>query len=154
MEIWVILTGLAGGLVATATMTLTEWIFWKKWGLQGVLEWHENQMLISRFLKLDKKRLHSSGIFGLHFLNGALGGLGLVLALYLILALNNIPLIALAAGYGFFLWIITLVPIHKPITGIHPWNHPLGKGPALASLGGHLLYGVILGIFLLLAGYT
>ena len=140
--------------MATATMTLTEWIFWKKWGLQGVLEWHENQMLISRFLKLDKKRLHFLGIFGLHFLNGALGGLGLVLALYLILALNNIPLIVLAAGYGFILWIITLVPIHKPITGIHPWNHPLGKGPALASLGGHLLYGVILGIFLLLAGYA
>jgi hypothetical protein len=155
MEIWVILAGLAGGLVATASMTLTEWIFWKKWGLQGVLEWHENQMLISRFLKLDKMRLHFSGIFGLHFLNGALGGLGLVLALYLIPALNNIiHLIALAAGYGFILWIITLVPIHKPITGIHPWNHPLGKGPALASLGGHLLYGVILGIFLLLAGYA
>jgi hypothetical protein len=38
-----------------------------------------------------------------------------------------------------------LAPIHKPITGLHPWNRPLGKGPALASLGGHALYGLMLG---------
>src|SRR3712207_6919415 len=31
----------------------------------------------------------------------------------------------------------TLVPIHKPITGLHPWNHPLGHWPAIASLIGH-----------------
>jgi hypothetical protein len=47
--------------------------------------------------------------------------------------------------YGFILWIITLVPIHKPITGLSPWNHPLGHMPALASLGGHILYGLTLG---------
>ena len=153
MEMEAILIGLIGGLAATGAMTLVEFPFWKRWGLQGVLEWHENQVLTSRFFNLDEKRLHFSGIFGLHFLNGTLGGLGLAVALYLIPALNNIPLIALAAGYGLFLWMLTLVPIHKPITGVHPWNHPYGKRPAVASLGGHLLYGIIIGVFFLLTGY-
>ena len=140
--------------MATTAMTLMELPFWRMWRLQGVLEWHENQMLISKFLSLDEKQLHFSGIFGLHFLNGALGGLGLVLALYFISGLSNPPLIALSIGYGFLLWILTLVPIHKPITGVHPWNHPLGRAPAIASLAGHLVYGIILGIFLLLAGFV
>lgn len=150
MEMLMISRGLLGGLVATSVMTLLEVLLWKRWKLQGVLEWHENQILTSRFLKLDEQTTHFSGIFALHFLNGALGGLGLALALYLIPFPNNIFLIAVAAGYGFLLWILTLVPIHKPITGINPWNHPLGKGPAVASLGGHLLYGATLGVFLLL----
>jgi hypothetical protein len=110
-------------------------------------------VLISKFFSLDEKQLHFFGIFGLHFLNGALGGLGLVLALYFIAGLSNLPLIALSIGYAFILWILTLFPIHKPITGFHPWNHPLGRAPAIASLGGHLLYGAVLGIFLLLLGF-
>jgi len=52
----------------------------------------------------------------------------------------------LGIAYGLMLWIVTLVPIHKPITGLSPWNHPLGQLPALASLGGHILYGIVLGI--------
>jgi hypothetical protein len=46
---------------------------------------------------------------------------------------------------GIFLWLLTLVPIHKPITGFSPWNHPFGRLPALASLGGHVVYGIVLG---------
>jgi hypothetical protein len=152
MEVEAVLIGLAGGLAATGVMTLLELPFWKRWGLRGILEWHENQVLTCRFFKLDEKRLRFSGIFGLHFLNGALGGLGLAVALGLIPALDNIPLIALTVGYGLFLWVVTLIPIHKPITGVDPWSHPLGRGPVVASLGGHLLYGVILGLFFFLTG--
>ncbi len=43
---------------------------------------------------------------------------------------------------GFFM----LVPIHKPITGLEVWNHPLGHYPALVSLGGHAVYGIALGL--------
>jgi hypothetical protein len=141
--------GLVGGLLATGAMTIIELPFWRRWKLQGVLEWHENQILISRLLRSDERRLNYAGIFALHFLNGALGGLGLALALYLIPSLYSIQLILLGPAYGFFLWILTLVPIHKPITGIHPWNHPLGKGPAVASLAGHILYGIVLAVVFL-----
>lgn len=141
--------GLVGGLLATGVMTIIELPFWRRWKLQGVLEWHENQILISRLLRSDERRLNYAGIFALHFLNGALGGLGLALALYLIPSLYSIQLILLGPAYGFFLWILTLVPIHKPITGIHPWNHPLGRGPAVASLAGHILYGIVLTVVFL-----
>jgi hypothetical protein len=84
------------------------------------------------------------GNFFVTFLNGSLGGIGLLLAFILIPTLKEIPLLPLGLLYGFFLWILTLVPIHKPITGINPWNHPLGKGPAVVSLVGHTIYGITL----------
>ncbi len=147
-----ILFGFIAGIAATTAMTLAELIFWKKWKLAGILEWHENQVLVSKFLKLDVKKLNFPGIFFLHFLNGGLGGVGLVIVVILVPQISLIPIIPLAVLYGFFLWVVTLAPIHKPITGLHPWNHPLGRGPALASLGGHALYGLILGIALTIAG--
>jgi hypothetical protein len=49
-----------------------------------------------------------------------------------------------------------LIPIHKPITRLSPFNHPLGHVPAFASLGGHIVYGVVLGfmIFAFMLNYT
>jgi len=40
--------------------------------------------------------------------------------------------------------------MHKPITGLPQWEHLLGTLPALASLAGHIVYGVVLGFFFLL----
>jgi hypothetical protein len=40
--------GLIGGLISTLLMTLTEIPSWKKWGLHGVFEWHENEIITSR----------------------------------------------------------------------------------------------------------
>ena len=42
-----------------------------------------------------------------------------------------------------------LVPTHKPITGLHSWNHPLGRGPALASVVGHFAYGIAISLLFL-----
>ncbi|MEO9321658.1 MAG: hypothetical protein ABI361_13410 [Nitrososphaera sp.] len=147
----VILAGVSAGLAATAAMTLIEIYFWKRWGIAGVFEWHENQVLAYRFFRLDPNRLHFAGIFFLHFANGGLGGLALLISIAFIPQLLSIPILILGVLYGLFLWTLTLAPIHKPITGLHPWKHPLGKGPALASIGGHAVYGLVLGIILLIA---
>lgn len=155
MDLWLVAAiGLGCGLAATAAMVTVELPVWKRWGLRGVLEWHENQVLTSRILRLDEKQLHLTGIFALHFLNGALGGAGLAVGLQFIPGLASLPIVFTGATYGLILWILTLIPIHKPITGIHPWNHhPDGRGPAIASLAGHILYGIVLGtLFFLLAG--
>src|ERR687897_618572 len=65
-------------------MTLTEIPSWKRWGLHGVFEWHENQVLSNRLLrhlsnysgrKEKKTTIHFKGIFSLHFLNGTLAGI-------------------------------------------------------------------------------
>lgn len=144
IDLFTILSSLFAGFVSTGAMTILEIPFWKRWGLTGILEWHENQILTCKLFKLSSNNLHFWGIFLLHFLNGSLGGIGLLLAFILIPTLKEIPLLPLGLLYGFFLWILTLVPIHKPITGINPWNHPLGKGPVVVSLVGHTIYGITL----------
>ncbi len=149
IDLYTILSSLFAGFVSTGFMTVLEIPFWKRWGLTGILEWHENQILTCKFFRVASNNLHFWGIFLLHFLNGSLGGIGLLLAFILIPTLKEIPLLPLGLLYGFFLWILTLVPIHKPITGIDPWNHPLGKGPAVLSLAGHTLYGITLVTFFL-----
>jgi hypothetical protein len=146
--------GLVGGIVSTLVMTLTEIISWQKWGLHGVFEWHENQILSKRLLRLScesdtKNIIHFKSIFFLHFLNGTLAGIAFPFIIYSFgfFELSNIMSIyLLGVAYGFVLWIVTLLPIHKPITRFSPWNHPLGHLPALASLGGHIIYGMVLGI--------
>jgi hypothetical protein len=154
MEWYGLILGAIGGLLGTVVMSAIEIIPWRKWGLPGVFEWHENQMLIVRFLRLENEEtcLHYLGVFGLHLTNGILGGIGFYFAIEFIDILTILPIPLSAMLYSFFLWIVTLVPIHKPITGLNPWNHPLGHGPALASLVGHFAYGLILSLLFL--GFT
>jgi len=146
-----IYSGLVSGIVATAIMTMTEIPSWRKWGLWGVFEWHENQILSTRFFRIAGNEVNFKYIFFLHFLNGSIAGI----AFSLILSILNIPItqdytLALSVLYGFILWIATLVPIHKPITGHSLWNHKLGHLPSIASFIGHLVHGLVLGIVLMM----
>ena len=146
-----IYSGLVSGIVATAVMTMSEIPSWRKWGLWGVFEWHENQILSTRFFHIARNQLNFKYIFFLHFLNGSLAGI----AFSVMLSILNIPItqdytLALSVLYGFILWIATLVPIHKPITGHSLWNHKLGHLPSIASFIGHLVYGLVLGIVLMM----
>lgn len=131
------------GLFSTLMMTIFEFPFWRKWGLEGVLEWHENQVLYSKFLRTDRTKINFPGLFFLHFVNGGLGGIGFYFLLTLIPSLITM-MFFVGILYGLVLWVLTLLPIHKPITGIDPLKHPFGLGPAITSLTGHLVYGVIL----------
>jgi len=143
------LAGLLGGIISTALMTIIEMHSWKRWGLHGVFEWHENQVIAIRVFHLSESRkIHFKGIFFFHFLNGALAGIAFpfIASSFTILIHYILPFSLFGILYGIVLWILTLAPIHKPITGFSPWNHPLGRLPGLASLGGHVLYGIVLGI--------
>jgi hypothetical protein len=149
IDLFSILLSFLAGLISTGFMTIIEIPFWKRWKLVGILEWHENQVLTCKIFRLPDNKNYFWGIFFLHFLNRGLGGIGLLLALVLIQPLNQISLLIIGLFYGLFLWIVTLVPIHKPITGINPLNHPLGKGPLITSLLGHVIYGITLAIIFL-----
>ncbi|MDW0192276.1 MAG: hypothetical protein QOC37_10130 [Nitrososphaeraceae archaeon] len=100
-----IFCGLVSGIVATAVMTLTEIPSWRKWGLLGVFEWHENQVLSTRFFHIPRDKLSFKYIFFLHFLNGSLAGI----AFPLILSILGVPItgdciLVPSVGYGFMLW--------------------------------------------------
>ena len=145
-DIHLIFLAIMGGLFSTLLMTFVELPSWKRWGLHGVFEWHENQIITSKIFKLTSKKNQFVGIFAFHFLNGGLGGIGFLLVLWLFPSSVSHILIS-STIYGLFLWGVTLVPIHKPITGISPWSHPLGRLPILTSLTGHIVYGISLGYF-------
>jgi hypothetical protein len=149
-----IIDGISAGLISTTIMTMLEIPFLRIWGIQGILEFHENQILVSNLIKKFKRTENNStsyiGIFLLHIINGTLAAL-VFPVVYLFstsLFFINKFSISIITGiiYGILLWVLTLLPIHKPITGLSVWNHPLGKGPLIISLCGHILYGLALGI--------
>jgi hypothetical protein len=159
VDYYSVFLSLLAGLFSTLVMSIFEFPFWRKWGLEGVLEWHENQVLFSKFFKTNRMQINYPGLFFLHFINGGLGGIGFYFLLILVPFLSTMVYstaigtsIAIAIGilYGLVLWVLTLLPIHKPITGIDPFKHPSGLGPAITSLIGHLLYGAILAVLLIL----
>ena len=84
-----IYSGLVSGIIATAVMTMSEIPSWRKWGLWGVFEWHENQILSTRFFHIARNQLNFKYIFFLHFLNGSLAGI----AFSVMLSILNIPII-------------------------------------------------------------
>jgi len=141
-------SGLFSGIVATAIMTVSEIPSWRKWGLLGVFEWHENQVLSIRLFRIPRNKLNFKYIFLLHIVNGSLAGIAypLILSILEISIVSDHVYVLISLVYGFALWMITLVPIHKPITGYPVWNHHLGHLPSIASLTGHLIYGLVLGI--------
>jgi fructose-specific phosphotransferase system IIC component len=149
-----VIYGLIGGLVSTVVMTLTEIPSWRKWHLYGVFEWHENQVITRKLFSIsndEKETTHIKGIFLFHFLNGTLVGIAfpfIIISLFPSFINDIESLLLLGILYGFIVWIVTLIPIHKPITGLSPWNHPLGKWPVVASLEGHIVYGFILGLII------
>ena len=102
----IIIDGIIAGLVSTCIMTIYEIPFWRIWGIKGILEWHENQILTSKLIKKFSKTKSDTGVYTgillLHIING--------LARW-----NNFSI------YLFIYYIIiffTLIPIIH-----HPWNN-------------------------------
>lgn len=150
----IVYDGLIAGLFSTVVMTLFEIPFWKYWGITGILEWHENQVLASKSIekirKIEYNQINYFGIFLLHVINGSLAAIGFPFVFLFFKSIFKHDIlfsIILGIIYGILLWLLTLYPIHKPITGLSIINHPLGKGPMIISICGHLLYGTTLGAF-------
>ena len=148
-----IIAGIFAGLISTSIMTIFEIPFWKLWGIKGILEWHENQVIGSKIIKKFKRinsNVNYTIILLLHIINGVLAAMvfPFVNMVFPYPPFLNKYLLSITygIGYGILLWILTLLPIHKPITGLSIRNHPLGKGPPIVSFSGHILYGTILGI--------
>lgn len=139
--------GVDAGLVSTAFMTVLQAMFWREWGLTGVLEWHENQMIWSRLSGGDAHVFSAFGVFFLHLINGGLAAAPFALLVTSLPGLSLVPLPVTGIVYGILLWLLTLFAIHRPITGISLTSHPQGVLPVAASLFGHLVYGVVISLF-------
>ena len=57
MNIDFILNGLLAGFIATVAMSILQVPMYRKWGMTSVLEWHENQVITSKFIKKTPEEL-------------------------------------------------------------------------------------------------
>lgn len=123
-------------------MSLTEYPIWRSWGMKAVSEWHLNQALMARLLHRPPQDLVLQGLI-LHFVHGGLAGI--IFALILPIFSQGIPVVEVGIVFGLLLWVIAML-IVKPVTGVGFRNHPIRLLPLVVSLGGHLLYGILLGL--------
>ena len=133
--------GFIAGIFPTVVMSIFEYPFYKNWGIKGVYELHESEMM---FCKLANKKFQNKiSSFGLltHMINGSLLSIPFV---FYINAANTSPTILLGIIYAIVVWIVTLLPVHKFITGESLSENPFGYKPLLVSMFGHAIYGFIL----------
>ncbi|MCS7145093.1 MAG: hypothetical protein RMJ28_07370 [Nitrososphaerota archaeon] len=140
-----VLYGFLSGLAATAVMSLPQLLFWRRWGTPGILEWHENQMIVSR---LTGRRPEDSLVAGFifHFANGGIAAAVYAPVVVLLPQLYRLGPAVLGPAFGIILWVLTLAPIHKPLTGLSITRHPLGWRPAILSIALHIVYGIVVAL--------
>src|SRR2546427_2145503 len=72
-----VLLAAIAGLGAVILMTLFEFPFWKKWGLEGVAEWQMNSVIVSKTVRRSRRTAEApiSWMIGGHFFPGNLSRL-------------------------------------------------------------------------------
>ena len=101
------------GLVSAIFMTLIEYPFWRKWGMEAVAEWQVNWVMVSR---LDKKwktvrNPILSWTIASHLSHGVVAGVAfrLLLPFFLLIPFANFSIVLDAVLYGIALWFLFTV---------------------------------------------
>lgn len=137
----VILDGLVAGLAGTAAMSFVEYPIRRIWRMDGLSEWYLNQAMMARLSRRPAQFLVTGGLL-LCFLNGGLAGIVFVLSLRPLVS-GLVTLVVVGVIFGLGLWLVELL-VMKPLTGMR--IRILRLLPLVVSLGGHLLYGGLLGL--------
>ena len=136
------------GLVAAICMTIIEFPFWKKWGIEGVAEWQVNSVIVSMLIrKFSNRRVSISMSVGMHLLHGA--ALGIVFRVLLTLLGTAIPassILTYAIVYSGVLWIIS--PFLSRSLFERAGGFKMTKRGLAVSFLAHNVYGVFLGLLI------
>ena len=136
-----VIIGLISGIFPTIVMSIFEFPFYKIWGIKGVYELHESEMMVCKLMKRKfQNNISHMGILT-HLLNGSLLSVPFVIFINLT---NTNPSIIIGILYSVVIWLVTLLPVHKLITGESISENPYGYQPALVSIIGHFIYGIML----------
>jgi hypothetical protein len=130
-------------------MTLFEFPFWKKWGMNGVAEWQSNRVIISKLTRENSSCIRDSRLswtISLHLWHGVAASIVFLLLLpYLtLLPAGNISVLLDATVYSIALWVIFMLAPRRAFEsagGIQISDR--GLSVALVS---HLVYGICLGL--------
>jgi hypothetical protein len=95
-------------------MTLFEFPFWKRWGMEGVAEWQSNRVILSKLTRGNSKSPRGPRIswtIGLHLFHGVVAGIvfGLLLPFLVLLPGGGFSVLLDAVTYSVALWIIFML---------------------------------------------
>ena|SRR5712664_460363 len=142
------------GLASTVFMTLFEFPFWKKSGMNGVAEWQTNWLIISRLTGGTSNRIQKPRIswtITLHLGHGAAAGIvfGLLLPFLKMLPAGSFSVLLDAVVYSVVLWVIFML---APRRALESAGGTRISGRSLSiALGSHFVYGIFLGLLVPLA---
>jgi hypothetical protein len=128
-------------------MTIFEFPFWRRWGMEGVAEWQVNAVIVSVLIrKLTQRRVVAWMSVAMHWFHGA--ALGIVFRLLLLGLLVpgvlSSSVLTYAIVYSVVLWIIAPFLTRKFFERSGGF-HMTRKGLAVGFLA-HIVYGVFLGL--------
>jgi hypothetical protein len=144
---------IAAGLGAGLFMALSEFPFWRKWGMSGVGEWQVDSVIFSRII-LRKPELIWEPNFPwktvlTHLLNGIIASVAfrfLLPIFYLFVPDARISIVYDTIVYSFVLWII--FPTLGRTTFESLGHIQISNRGLLVSLMSHFVYGIFLGLLL------
>lgn len=148
-----VLLAAIAGFVAAILMTLFEFPFWRKWGLEGVAEWQMNSIIVSKLARRSSHEQQSpiSWTIGSHLFHGAVAGI--IFGLFLpVIALLPTPKLAIQLSsllYSIILWIVFSVALRGAFEAAG--NIRISNRGVFVALFSHLVYGFFLGLFILVA---
>jgi len=142
------------GLVAAAVITLFEFPFWKRWGMSGVAEWQTNWVIIAKLTGGTSNQIQSPRIswtIALHLWHGVAAGIifGLLQPYLTLLPAGNISVLLDALVYSVALWVIFMLAPRRAFES-EGGTRISGRSLSIA-LGSHFVYGIFLGLLVLLA---
>ncbi len=140
------------GLVSAILMTLFEFPFWKKWGMEGNADWQVNLVMVSKLLARfnGHNQPGLSWVMASHLLHGVAAGIAFWLLLPLVSSIVPIAegsILLETIAYSLVLWFLFLVLARRTFEsagGILITNRGL-----FVSLLSMIVYGFFLGFLLL-----
>jgi len=145
--IWAGLAGLTGGII----MTVSEYPFWKKWGMEGVSEWQVNWVMMTWFNSKWKSRQQPilSWTIASHIFHGVLVGIALRLVLpvvIIVLPVTKISTILDAVVLAVALWFFITYSGRKRFEV--PGKIRITNRGLLVGLLSGIIFGIVLGLLL------
>jgi hypothetical protein len=139
------------GFLSVAFMTLFEYPFWRKWGMEGVAEWQVNWVMVSMLSKNWKamKNPILSLTIASHILHGVVAGVVFRLLVYLFISLTpfaELSILLDGALYGIALWLLFMLSARR--TYEFAGQVKITNRGLLGSFLSNILYGLFLGLLI------
>jgi hypothetical protein len=140
------------GFVSAVVMTIIEYPFWKKWGMQGVGEWQVNWVMISRLSKKWRTKGNPilSWTIASHLSHGVVAGVAfrILLPFFFIIPFTKFSIILDAVIFGIALWFLFTFLARRVYESAG--NITITKRGLLGALISDSVYGFFLGLLITL----